>query len=152
MKLLCDWLFVRGITGGLPSQRASNAQLWYFLLSSRTNCWINSRSAGDLKWRDARAVSLWSHGRSKSHWWSFSPRWLYCKVALNQAAIRHWNKHCGQMKANAKLPSLAWWWRRWRIVLNAIITAKIGSRGSDSRSRQRTTSFAGFRGRRLACH
>ena len=41
------WPFVRGIHGGFPSQKASDAELWCCL--SRTNGWVNNQDAGDLR-------------------------------------------------------------------------------------------------------
>ena len=40
------------LSGGFPSQRDSNADLWYFLLLISTNYWTNTRPTGDSRRHD----------------------------------------------------------------------------------------------------
>ena len=66
------------VTVEFPSQRAIDAELWYFLWSAhRINGWVNSREAGDLR----RHRSLWRHCNGCHH--SLSP----------SSFIRHHHHH-----------------------------------------------------------
>ena len=45
------WPFVRGFTGPrwIPRTKASDAELWCFLICVWINAWVNNREAGDLR-------------------------------------------------------------------------------------------------------
>ena len=45
-------------TGGFPSQRASNVELWFSFLHTWTDCWTNSGVAGDLTCCGPHVMSL----------------------------------------------------------------------------------------------
>ena len=45
------------MTGGFPSQRASNAELIFAFLLAWTNCWENTQVACDLRCHDAELTS-----------------------------------------------------------------------------------------------
>ena len=44
-----EYTFVRGIHRWIPSTKASDAELWYFLWSAWINGWVNNGEAGDLR-------------------------------------------------------------------------------------------------------
>ena len=44
-----NWPFVRGIHRSIPRTKASDAELWCFLICVWINDWVNNREAGDLR-------------------------------------------------------------------------------------------------------
>ena len=68
------------VTSGVPSQRASNGEVWYFLLIPWTNSRTNNRIVGDLRCHDAHVSSL-----------RWTVPWLHIWPRL-KVAMRHWAK------------------------------------------------------------